>query len=202
MFSANENIVLRQYKRRIIEYVEETMNEELLDLGTTVMVMQVSCKAPGCVPLETLICVVFPKHQQRELLEGLPESGTGGTYKTKILMPMSNVTKEDVLDALPPAFKGGRRSMERMCLQARDVMLAQVTQMMGDDDLEGKQLMASYLMASLKEYVDRGCVPPEYGQPFPPAIEEEIQETQKEAAIIQGTGNLVIRRKMDDHDGE
>ncbi|EJK58227.1 hypothetical protein THAOC_21667, partial [Thalassiosira oceanica] len=53
MFSANENIALRQHKRRVTEYVESTIPEEALDKGTTVMVMQVTCRQPGCVPLET-----------------------------------------------------------------------------------------------------------------------------------------------------
>ena len=47
MFSANENIALRQHKRRVIEYVEECIPEDLLDLGATAMAMQVSCNAPG-----------------------------------------------------------------------------------------------------------------------------------------------------------
>jgi len=61
MFSANENILLRQHKRRVIDYVESTIPEDALDLGTAVMAMQVSCRQPGCVPLETAITVVFPK---------------------------------------------------------------------------------------------------------------------------------------------
>lgn len=50
MFSANENLMLRQHKRRIVDRIEKMMPEEALDMGTTVMVMQVACKAPGwCV---------------------------------------------------------------------------------------------------------------------------------------------------------
>jgi len=206
MFSANENIVLRQHKRRIMAYVEDTMNDNVLDQGTSVMVMQVSCKAPGCVPLETILCVVFPKpalgsNNNTELLKGLPESATGGTYKTKVLKPMADVTKDDVLDALPPAFKGGRRSVASLCLQARDVMLAQVTQMMDDNDLEGKKLMVTYLMASLNEYLERGCVAPEYGKDFPPVktVDDVAPEATKTAAVMQPTGNVVIRRIIDEH---
>ena len=111
MFSANENLMLRQHKRRIVEKIEATMPEEALDMGTTVMVMQVSCKAPGCVPLETAVIVVFPE-SSTELVPGLNESKNGGSYKTKILKPMADVTDDDILDALPPAFEGGRRTME------------------------------------------------------------------------------------------
>mmetsp|Transcript_18438 Transcript_18438/g.26008 ORF Transcript_18438/g.26008 Transcript_18438/m.26008 type:complete len:362 (-) Transcript_18438:25-1110(-) len=166
MFSANENLMLRQFKRRIIGYVEECIPEDALDMGTTVMVMQVSCKAPGCVPLETLICVVFPKVDE-QLIPNLKESANGGTFKTKVLKPMSDVTQEDVLEALPPEFIGGQRSMGKLCLQARDVMLAQITQIVGEDDLEGRQLMTQYLQKCLVDYMDRGCEPPEWGEPFP-----------------------------------
>ena len=47
MFSANENIALRQHKRRVIEYVEECIPEDVLDSGATAMAMQVACQAPG-----------------------------------------------------------------------------------------------------------------------------------------------------------
>jgi hypothetical protein len=200
MFLANEDVALRQHKRRIIEYVEETINDDVLDRGTTVMVMQVACRAPGCVPLETLVVIVFPRvsGNYQELLPGLPVSAVGGTYKTKLLMPMMQVNKEDVLDALPPAFQGGRRSMETLCLQARDVMLAQVTQIMGDDDLEGKKLMARYLIESLNEYIERGCVAPEYGKEYASVEAKDGESVQEEKTIIQGTGNVVIRRKVED----
>jgi len=141
MFSANENILLRQHKRRVIDYVESTIPEDALDLGTAVMAMQVSCRQPGCVPLETAITVVFPKpprkmkkkrntaqqQQQQDnnsttndnnekeeevpsfpkpLVPNLEESRIGGNFKTRILKPLSDVTKDDVLDALPPLLCG------------------------------------------------------------------------------------------------
>lgn len=180
MFSANENLALRQHKRRIISYVESTIPESALDFGTTVMVMQVTCRAPGCVPLETVIAIVFPRlpSQKTPLIEGLEESKSGGTYKTKVLLPMAEVTKEDVLDALPPEFEGGRRTMERLCIQARDVTLSQITQIIGDEDVEGKKMMAEYLMECLREYVDRGCVAPEVGEAFGPRIDGEKDGTR------------------------
>lgn len=168
MFSANENIVLRQHKRRVVQYVEETMPEEALDFGTTVMVMQITCKAPGCVPLETAIIVVFPKSSE-ELVPGLPESKDGGSYKTKILKPMAEVTKDDVLDSLPSQFKGGRRTMEKLCIGARDVMLAQITQLFGEENdstVGDRKAMAEYLQLCLQQYIDNGCQPPTLGEPF------------------------------------
>lgn len=188
MFSANENLALRKHKRRVIQYVEECISEDVLDLGTTVMAMQVTCKAPGCVPLETAICIVFPRISgSEEMIPGLAQSKSGGTLKTKVLMPMVEVTKEDVLDALPPPL--GRRTVEKLCVQARDVMLAQITQLMGDDDdFEGRKLMALYLRESLDEYMKRDCVAPEYGEPFPdiepkPAALVEPVEEEEESVL-------------------
>jgi hypothetical protein len=190
----------------------------MLDLGVNVMVMQVTCKAPGCVPLETAIIIVFPP-STTPLLPGLDDSA-GGSYKTKILKPMAQVTKQDVLEALPPAFVGGLRSPEKLALATRDVMLAQITQLFGDDDLEGRTIMAQYLQQSLQDYIDRDCTPPEWGQPFPDLIimksDDDLpssestttatttvlpsEEESKSAPtiILPGSGNLVIRRPRDD----
>jgi hypothetical protein len=225
MFSANENLMLRQHKRRIVDRIEQTMSEEALDLGTTVMVMQVSCKDPGCVPLETAIIIIFPKCGDEELIPGLPESN-GGSYKTKILKPMADVKEDDILDNLPPAFEGGRRTMERVCLYARDVMIGQITQLFGDgseDDgssVKDRMAMAKYLQSCLQDYIAAGCKPPSYGEPFEgidsstsiPNSEDDSNQkssvddgTKAQAATkaaatttIPKTGNIVIRRKVDD----
>ncbi|KAL7541341.1 hypothetical protein ACHAWF_006915 [Thalassiosira exigua] len=249
MFSANENILLRQYKRRVIEYIESTIPEKALDLGTSVMVMQVSCREPGCVPLETAITIVFPKppkkrnKQSRDkqnetpaypepLIPNLEESRIGGSFKTRILKPLSDVTLDDVLDALPPAFEGGRRTTESLCLKARDMTFAQIGQLVGNDDTsdgkEGRRLVADYLKACLEEYIERGCVAPEWGEPFAPLDGEEKKEDVpqtgdkndsgvKEAQIdkqstsenegtekssIWGEGNFVFRRPVEKDDGK
>ena len=77
MFSANENLVLREHKRRVVAYVESTIPEHALEMGTMVMAMQVSCRSPGCVPLETAVAVVFPRGHATELIPGLEERGRG-----------------------------------------------------------------------------------------------------------------------------
>lgn len=215
MFSANENLMLRQHKRRIVQDIESTMPEEALDLGTNVMVMQVSCKAVGCVPLETAIIIIFPA-SETELMPGLPESRHGGSYKTKILKPMAEVTKEDILDALPPAFKGGKRTMEKLCLYARDVMLAQITQLFGDDGpVSDRRAMAEYLQLCLDDYLRNDCKAPEPGQPFPISNPKEQTSDESDHPLDINTdsheriasnqpssnptfptsGNLVIRRE-------
>jgi len=265
MFSANENIVLRQHKRRVIEYVESTIPENALDLGTAVMAMQVSCRQPGCVPLETAITIVFPKPITKRkkkkrptpgapkevngqdqtaleetppsfpqpLLPDLEESRIGGSFKTRILKPLSDVTEEDVLDALPPSFAGGRRTTESLCLKARDTTFAQIGQLMGNDEStdgrEGRRLVADYLKVCLEEYVERGCVAPEWGQPFSsstPFLEDEekndgimsqiermnvkidatddgMAKDNKSMKDKWGKGNFVMRRPIEEsEDGE
>lgn len=223
MFSANENIALRQHKKRVVEYVEACIPEDALDLGTMVMVMQVSCKAPGCVPLETAVVIVFPKlGTDQELIPGLPQS-VGGNYKTKVLKPMAEVTQDDIWEALPPEFLGGKRSVENLCIQARDVMLGQITQLFADDDKPGRLLMAEYLKECLKEYTERDCTPPEWGEAFPPLVgdtgssgdtgsiaqkgtadgtstQATSQTPSVPAAGVAKTGNFVFKRPVDDED--
>jgi hypothetical protein len=215
MFSANENLMLRQHKRRIVEQIEATIPEDALDMGTTVMVMQVSCKAPGCVPLETAIIIVFPVSAE-ELIPHLPESQNGGSYKTKILKPMADVTQEDVLEALPPAFKGGKRSLENLCTGARDIMLAQITQLFGEEDdntVPDRKAMAEYLQLCLQQYVAQNCKPPELGEPsaLPQQKEKEKEISEEKETTVEkdtsasntgnkfaGKGNLVIRRAVEE----
>lgn len=213
MFSANENIVLRQHKRRIIQFVEETIPDDVLDQGTNVLVMQISCRAPGCVPLETVITVVFPTKQS--VLPGLVLTKHETTFQTKILMPMADVTKEDVLEALPPAFQGGLQTMATLGLRARDVMLAQITQLV--DDVESRKLMAQYLQQTLQDYLDRDCEAPEYGQQFPALPSKPETATPGKVATVESTtisndnassttmqsiyhtsGNIVVRRVLDE----
>lgn len=219
MFSANENILLRQHKRKVIEFIEATIPENALDLGTTVMVMQVSCRQPGCVPLETAITIVFPRPPQKAkkkgadmaseapsfpdaLIPGLEESRIGGSFKTRILKPLAEVTNDDVLDALPPEFRGGRRTMESICLKARDTLFAQIGQLVGNDDTtdgkEGRSLVANYLQKCLAEYVERDCVAPEWGEEFVVLGEKERKQTNDGNRQNKwGTGNIVFRRPVE-----
>lgn len=198
--------MLRQHKRRIVEQIEATIPEDALDMGTTVMVMQVSCKAPGCVPLETAIIIVFPNSTE-ELIPGLPESQNGGSYKTKILKPMADVTQEDVLEALPPAFEGGTRTLEKLCIGARDIMLAQITQLFGEEDdntVADRKAMAEYLQLCLQQYIAQNCKPPELGESFVLPQEGESLEdiggvtTSNTSGKFAGKGNVVIRRFVDE----
>ena len=189
MFSANENIQLRQHKRRIAQAVEATMEEEVLDLGVNVMVMQVKCTDPGCVPIETVIVIIFPA-SDTEVIPGFSQSA-GGSYKTKILKPMSEVEiPDDVLDALPPAFEGGRRTVERLAIQLRDVVLAQVTQL-GGDDVALRAQLAGLLQTDLDAYVQHECIPPpiegEYSSASPKDEVENSSGDNGNAAVSEST---------------
>jgi len=218
MFSANENVALRQNKRRVIKYVEETIHEDLLDLGVIVLAMQVSCRAPGCVPLETVLTIIFPPSSE-ELMSGIPESKNAGTFSAKVLLPMSEITKKDVLHSLPPAFEGGLQTTETLCLRARDVMLAQITSLCTSQD--SQHFMAQYLQKCLEEFVGAGFKAPEYGQPFPKSqkIDSTIEKPEEENVIseqgeyfltqskdgitnnnvgLNKKGNIVIKRNLDE----
>jgi len=200
------------------------MPEEALEMGTTVMVMQVSCKSPGCVPLETAVIIIFPKcGNNDELIPGLPESQDGGSYKTKILKPMADVTEEDILDALPAAFEGGTRTMEKICIFARDVMIGQITQLFGDEDddstVKDRTIMANFLQSCLEDYIAGRCKPPQLGAPFinsnsitnDVVVDDAIIKKEKEGGNIEekrqkpdkssipSKGNIVIRRVLDDN---
>jgi len=164
--------MLREHKRRVVNYIEATIPESLLDLGTSVMVMQTACRTPGCVPLETAIAIVFPRIKSRkgeQLLPGIKESD-GGTYKAKVLMPLKEVTNDDVLDALPPAFQGGRKTWESTCFAVRDLVFGRIGGLVGSGDLEGevddRRVLANYLRLALDDYLERGCVAPVLGQAF------------------------------------
>jgi hypothetical protein len=50
-----------------------------------VMVNQIECKEPGCVPIETVVSL---------LIEGAPQ-------KAKVLKPVAEVTEEDLRKILP-----------------------------------------------------------------------------------------------------
>jgi hypothetical protein len=177
MFSANENIVLRQHKRRIVGYVEQCIPENVLDAGTTVMVMEVACNDPGCVPMETIVIIVFPQSSAM-LLPGLQES-QGGSYRTKILKPMVDVTEMDVHESLPPMFVGGLRTPSRLAISARDALfglIAQLTPISSssmsqntnvNQALEERRAVVECLRQSLQEYLDHDCVPPPAGEPYP-----------------------------------
>ena len=286
MFAVAGNSDLRQHKRRVAAYVESTLPPLAVEAGTSVMVMQVDCRSPGCVPLETVVVIVFPRqieHQQTRtngtsavggvgrrrrriagpgrrkvggangvnkekekeiqqviekdketqqegvgksnedssvpsksfplstpllskppnpepiqdstpLIPGIPESATGGTFKTRILLPLADVTLDDVLDALPPSFVGGRRTMGTIRLASRDALFSRLTQEFGggggengesnsisdgdsgiDEDSgerveESRKLRAdvsNYLIECLNEYVSRGCISPPIGEPWP-----------------------------------
>jgi hypothetical protein len=164
--------------------------------------------------LETVLLILFPK-SDAELLEGIAESKDGGTLKTKVLLPMADITKHDVVQALPPPL--GTRSMEKLCFQARDFVLAHIAQLVGEEDEEGRRLMADYLISCLEEYKQRHCVAPEYGMPFHNTDNELEKETttDEEATITPNkpeetpedqkptvpAGNFVFRRNEDDGDG-
>jgi len=194
--------MLRQHKRRIVQHIESTIPEHALDMGASVMVMQTTCKTPGCVPLETAIVIVFPR-DKTQYIDDLPES-CGGSYKTKILLPLSEVSLDDVLDALPPGFKGGRKTWENTCLTLRDHMLGRIGGIVGSGDdkaeVEERKILAEYLKSCLEDYIKNDCVAPELGLPFPDInrlnlSEEESAKDESQNQTRSGDKTLVITQE-------
>ena len=164
-------------------------------MGTSVMVLQTVCKTPGCVPLETSIVIVFPR-DNTQYIEGIPES-CGGSFKTKILMPLSDVTLDDVLNSLPPGFKGGRKTWEKTCLNIRDFALGRIAGTVGsgdtDTEVEERKMLSEYLIACLQDYMKNGCMAPALGMPFP---ERQIDGSHNEISILKGeNGDVQITTK-------
>ena len=214
MFSANENLALRRHKRKVVDYVEECIPESALDEGTIVMIMEKRCNVPGCVPLETAIAIVFPRipgpdEKMKQLIDGLDESA-GGTYKTNVLKPLAEVTKEDVLDALPPSL-GGRKDPILIACSVRDTLFGSIQQAVPDDDSSGRKLLAEYLIASLQNYITNDCVPPEIGVAFDEdeslILDPKPVETPKLTSDVRITDNdgisseiKVVEDKADNND--
>jgi len=105
---------------------------------------------------------------------------------------------------------------------------AQIGQLMGNDDTrdskEGRKLVAEYLKVCLDEYIERGCVPPEWGEQFTdsdgdekkydiPQL-EELEVTAKKDSVDDasngnatiddkwGKGNFVFRRSTEEITGK
>jgi len=188
--------MLREHKRRVVGYIESTISENALDMGTSVMVMQTKCKTPGCVPLETSIVIVFPR-DGNQYIDGVEES-CGGSFKTTILLPLSEVTRDDVLDSLPPGFKGGRKTWENTCFALRDFVLGRIGGTVGsgntDAEKDNRRILSQYLIACLDDYIENGCQAPELGMPFP------IKD--KQAKESSGSGSSSSSKVKGDNESE
>ena len=165
---------LRIHKNRIISYVETLIPPSVLESGVLIMTMQVDSPVNGSM-LHTVISVVFPlpQYEGHEFIPGIKESGEGGTYRTTIYRPLIDVTRDDVLDAFPEQFPGGRRTVERLSYRARDAAIAHLEQDFGEGNADAKRQVAQFVIDSLQRYLDLECVPPKMGTPFPTVSPEE-----------------------------
>jgi hypothetical protein len=90
-------------------------------------------------------------------------------------------------------------------------MRGQITQLFGEEDNDGRKLLAQCLQKSLQEYMDRECQPQSWGEPFPEIVETNNSKTQQEinkqdttsstAMTVKPTsrtGNIVLQRQVDD----
>lgn len=165
---------LRIHKSRVIQYVEQLVPPSVLDAGALIMAMQVESPVNGSMH-HTVISVVFPlpQYDGHTYIPGVKESGEGGTYRTTIYRPLIDVTRDDVLDAFPEQFPGGRRTIERLSYRARDVAIAHLEQDFGEGNADTKRQVAQFVIDSLQRYLDLDCVPPKMGAPFPTISPEE-----------------------------
>lgn len=166
---------IRQQKLRITRYVEELVPAPVLRAGALIMVMQVDSPVNGSM-YHTVISIVFPLPEEdgMEMIPGVPESGEGGTFRATIYRPLIDVTRDDVLDAFPEQFPGGRRTMERMAYRARDMAISHIEQEMGEGDSIQKREIVNFVMDSLEKYLERACIAPPMGKPFTRSPEEEV----------------------------
>mmetsp|Transcript_2258 Transcript_2258/g.6577 ORF Transcript_2258/g.6577 Transcript_2258/m.6577 type:complete len:332 (+) Transcript_2258:43-1038(+) len=166
---------LRMQKNRVIKYVEQLVPPSVLAAGVLIMVMQVDSPVNGSM-YHTVISIVFPlpEYDGFQFIEGIKESGEGGTYRTTIYRPIIDVTRDDVLDAFPEQFPGGRRTMERLAYRARDVAISHIQQDFGEGNAEAKREVSQFVIDSVQKYLERDCVPPPLGQAFPISPEERV----------------------------
>ncbi|GMI41343.1 hypothetical protein TrCOL_g8187 [Triparma columacea] len=157
MFSANTQLNLRASKKLVISWVESRLPSLALDAGVTVLAMEVACRDPGCVPIETCIVIVFPTPSPGDDWNegGLIDEGIvkEGKYTTKVLKPMKDVKEEDVVASLPPEL-GGTFSFKNEMVKVRDFVVNQVNQI--SNGVEDKDAAVEFLIESLKEFKDRG----------------------------------------------
>ena len=106
--------------------------------------------------------------------------------------------RQDVLEALPPAFEGGLRSTARLGLQARDVMLAQITQLIGDDGqtpsaVEKRKELALYLQQALQA---SAALQQEQDDAFDSLIQQTMELSQQEEAKLRHEEEAALERAL------
>ena len=205
MFSANSQLTLRKKKREVIGWVDSHLPSVAVDGGVTVLAMEVQCKAIGCVPIETVIVIVFPSDNSWNEGGVIDEElASSGKYQTKILKPMLEVTEEDVTASLPPSL-GGTFDPVNECVDVRDLALARIDQLMYTR--EDKMLAVKFLMASLREYACNGFELPEPGAKYDGDAKDRMAEMEisdffgiADAKDVGGDAGVDI--DVDDIDGD
>lgn len=204
MFSIidDEALQLRNHERRVVEYVESV----LLDSSVQIMAMQVQCTAPDCVPIETVVLILFPRDNEesgKKLIDSqaeLTESKDGSSIQFKILKPISEVTKEDVETSLPFSLRSD--SLAATGLHIRNDLFTQLEKRFpSEEDPQSRQWMVQFLQESLQQYVDNGCQRPddwkeeESNLPF---HGKGVTSNKTIESKIAPLGNITFRRPIDE----
>jgi len=166
-----------------------------------VLCMEVQCKAPGCVPVETNIVIVFPSSSGSSgwntggvVDVGLVEEGK---YTTKVLKPMLEVEQGDVVGALPPEL-GGTYSVSGEFERIRDFVKGQLEQVGCTKEERG--MGVEFLIAAMKEYKE-GLEWVEGGEKIMPVadgedVENSVNSGKPKPMAFEGSGNFVIKRSI------
>jgi hypothetical protein len=206
IFSVGGQMNLRALKRTVTGYVESHLPPLAVTKGVTVLVMEVACNKAGCVPVETSVMVLFPG------VPGWNDDGAGGEiipsaivqegkYTTAVLKPMSEVTRKDVTDALPPQL-GGRFTALHASINIRDALINNVEQTFGGNR-DDKVASVDFIIAELLRYKNSGFVVPEEG--VVGLVDEVEVEVEEEEEVLPGLevkappkeGNFIIKRQPD-----
>ena len=205
--STEETLKLREHERRVVNYVESILDTQG---GMQVMAMEVLCPAPDCVPIETVILILFPKDTNEKSISSLVTSGkidASSSVQFKILKPLAKVTQGDVELAIPFSLRFGTLASSTG-REIRKALFAQLEQCIPpNEDIQSRQWMVQFLQDSLQQYADNN-----YQQPTdwneeglsPSSTAKEIEEAgikepvTTEGGKISGIGNITIRRPIDE----
>jgi hypothetical protein len=205
MFSINDDETqqVRQNERRVVEYVESILN----DAAVQIMAMQVQCTAPDCVPVETVILILFPTKNKEEagesstdLSKESAQSNHGSSVQFKIFKPISEVTKDDVELSLPHSLY--KYSLATTGRQMRNDLFTRIEGVFPtEDDISSRQWILHFLRESLQQYVDNGCQRPDHwreGESELLSEEEVASSTEASGVRTFPPGNITLRRPVDD----
>ena len=106
----------------------------LLDDGQTqLMVMEVACGDPGCVPIETVVILVAGGGSKRAGVEGEDDKSADGKYMARIFKPIAEVLDYEV-SALALPTSNDPREFRIAAEKQKEIERVQMNKIMGVDE--------------------------------------------------------------------